>query len=257
MVSMSAASTISAARLAAILAEARSMTLALVSDLTDTQMVGPMLRIVNPPIWEIGHVAWFQEKWALRHLRGLVPSRSDADTLYDSAVVAHDARWELPLPSRPETLALMQQILDRVCDRLYAEPLSDAALYFHLLALFHEDMHDEAMASTRQTLGYPRPRLPAPPDAATNRETLGSHGGGPLPGDVVVPGGRFFLGAAADEAFVFDNEKWAHPVDVPPFRIARAAVTNAEFAAFVEAGGYRQERRWGEAGWRLRQTSLL
>jgi iron(II)-dependent oxidoreductase len=214
-----------------------------------------MLRIVNPPIWEIGHVAWFQEKWALRHLRGLVPSRPDADTLYDSAVVAHDTRWELPLPSRPETLALMQQILDRVCDRLYAEPLSDAGLYFHLLALFHEDMHDEAMAYTRQTLGYPRPRLPAPPDAETDGETIGSQGGGPLPGDVVVPGGRFFLGAAPDEGFVFDNEKWAHPVDVPPFRIARAAVTNAEFAAFVEAGGYRQERWWGEAGWRWRQQA--
>ena len=66
------------------------------------------------------------------------------------------------------------------------------------------------------------------------------HSAGPWPGDVRVPGGRWRLGSTSADGFIFDNEKWAHEVAVAPFRIARAPVTNAEFAAFVEAGGYRQ-----------------
>jgi iron(II)-dependent oxidoreductase len=235
-----------------MLVDARRHVCALVADLTDEQMLGPRLRIVNPPLWEIGHVAWFQEKWALRHLRGLPPSRADADRLYDSAAVAHDTRWDLPLPTRAATLALMQDTLDRVLGYLRAEPLSDAARYFHQLALFHEDMHAEALAYTRQTHGYASPPLPDAPPAAPAAN--GPSEGGPLPGDVEIPGGTFLLGATPDDGFVFDNEKWAHPVAVAPFRIARAAVTNAEFAAFVDDGGYREARWWSAAGWRWRES---
>src|SRR5262245_16529696 len=86
------------------LREARQRTLDLVADLSDEQLLGPRLAIVNPMLWEIGHVAWFQSHWVLRHLRGLALSRPDADTLYDSFKVAHDTRWDLPLPTRAETL---------------------------------------------------------------------------------------------------------------------------------------------------------
>jgi iron(II)-dependent oxidoreductase len=68
----------------------------------------------------------------------------------------------------------------------------------------------------------------------------------------VVVGG-FALGATSDEPFVFDNEKWAHGVELPAYRIARAPVTQAEFAEFVDAGGYRQARFWSEPGWRWRE----
>src|SRR5262249_38300771 len=78
---------------------------------------------------------------------------------------------------------------------------------------------------------------------------------GPWPGDVFVPGGTFLLGATPEEPFVFDNEKWAHPVEVAPFAIARAAVTQAEFAAFVEAGGYQRRELWDPEGWRWRETA--
>ena len=245
----------SAAALAAMLAEARAVTLALVSDLDAEQLLGPRLRIVNPPLWEIGHVAWFQEKWALRHLRGLPPVRPDADALYDSAAVAHDTRWDLPLPSRAETLAYMQRVLDCVTDRLRAEPPDADAVYFHQLALFHEDMHAEALAYTRQTHGYPPPRLPENGHTRSDAQATAASAGGPLPGDVEVPGGTFLLGAVPDGSFVFDNEKWAHAVEVQPFRIARAPVTNEEFAAFVDDGGYRQQRWWSAAGWRWRQAA--
>lgn len=238
-----------------LLTEARATTLALVSDYGEAQHLGPMLRIVNPPLWEIGHVAWFQEKWALRHLRGRAPSRADGDALYDSAVVPHDTRWRLPLPSWDDTLAYLQHTLGEVGAALRGEPLSDESTYFHLLPLFHEHMHAEALAYTRQTLGYAPPALPAAPSGRDQPAVQGTAGGGALPGDVEVPGGRYMLGAAADGGFVFDNEKWAHPVDVAPFRIARAPVTNAEFAEFVAAGGYREPRYWSAAGWRWRQDA--
>ena len=69
------------------------------------------------------------------------------------------------------------------------------------------------------------------------------------PGDVQIPGGTFLLGATPDQPFVFDNEKWAHAVDVAPFRMARAPVTNAEFAAFVDDGGYQRQEWWSYQGW--------
>ena len=78
-------------------------------------------------------------------------------------------------------------------------------------------------------------------------------GAGGLPGDVAVPGGMWRLGSTAADGFVFDNEKWAHETTLAPFRIARAPVTNAEFAAFVEAGGYRAREFWSDAGWTWRE----
>ena len=71
-----------------------------------------------------------------------------------------------------------------------------------------------------------------------------------------MPGGKYLLGATGDEPFVFDNEKWAHPVELKPFAIARAAVTQGEFAAFVEEDGYRRRELWSEEGWRWRQDAI-
>ena len=69
-----------------------------------------------------------------------------------------------------------------------------------------------------------------------------------------IPGGTFLIGANQDFPFVFDNEKWAHPVEVKTFRIARAPVTNREFLAFVEDGGYRDRRYWSADGWQWLTT---
>jgi iron(II)-dependent oxidoreductase len=242
----------SASRLADAVRDARERTFELVADLTDEQMMGPRLAIVNPLLWEIGHAAWFQEKWVLRHAGGQGPLRSDADALYDSAQVAHDTRWDLPLPSRAETLAYLRAVQEGVLDRLREGEPSPDLVYFTLLAVFHEDMHTEAFTYTRQTLGYPPPRLSGMGAASPERETDAA---GPLPGDVRVPGGTFMLGATPDLPFVFDNEKWSHPVAVAPFAIARAPVTQAEFAAFVEAGGYARRDFWSDDGWQCREAA--
>ncbi len=95
-------------------------------------------------------------------------------------------------------------------------------------------MHDEAFAYTRQTLGYPAPPLPR------DRTLVDGHG--PWTGDVEVAGGTFALGAEETEPFVFDNEKWAHAVTVPPFAHRARPVTAGEYAAFVDDGGTRGAR---------------
>ncbi len=236
--------------LARQLEDARARTLQLVEDLTDEQLIGPRLSIVNPLLWEIGHVAWFQERWALRHLRGLDPVRPDADRLWDSFRVAHDDRWDLGLPTREETLAYMRAVLDRVVERLPAGPLSPPEAYFHRLVLYHEDMHGEAFTYTRQTLSYPPP---PPPRAAEPPPPPAP--GATARGDVEIEGGTFLLGASPQDGFAFDNEKWAHPVEVAPFRIGRTPVTNAEFLAFVEDAGYGRRELWSEDGWRWREKA--
>ena len=92
----------------------------------------------------------------------------------------------------------------------------------------------------RQILDYGAPQWLAPV----------TDGSGPWPGDVEVPACTFDLGASPETTrFVFDNEKWAHPVEVAAFRIARAPVTNAEFEVFVEDGGYEREDLWTAPGW--------
>jgi iron(II)-dependent oxidoreductase len=230
-----------------MLTDARDRTVALVSDLSGEQLLGPRLAIVNPPLWEIGHLGWFQERWCLRR-RGdgsLAPSMlNGADALYDSSTVPHDARWDLPLPTLQATLGYMQAVLERVGERL-AQGAPDRDLdYFVRLAAFHEEMHAEAFTYTRQTLAYR-----APPK---RENPLHDDRDEPRLGDVEIAGGEFLLGAERGDGFVFDNEKWAHPVRVAPFRMARAAVTSGEFAAFVDDGGYVRRKLWCPAGWAWR-----
>ena len=230
--------------------DARGHTLALIEDLTDEQLMGPQMEIVNPPLWEMGHVAWFQEYWVLRHLNRRAPILPNGDALYDSAKVAHDTRWHLPLPSREQTLAYMQEVLDRITDRYqHQNEIEPPAEYFLSLAVFHEDMHDEAFGYTRQTLGYPKPYLDLIERPSSQAETAGED-----QEDAQILGGQFLLGSLPDRPFVFDNEMDAHEVEVEPFAISRTAVTNAEYAAFVDDRGYEHEEFWSEAGWRWRQT---
>jgi iron(II)-dependent oxidoreductase len=242
--------------------DARRRTMDLVADLPDDKLMGPRIDIINPLLWEIGHMAWFQEKWVLRGVCGEPPIRADGDALYDSSAVPHDTRWDLPLPSRRETLGYMEDVRDRVIDRLTRGAPSSLFLYHAAYSVFHEDMHTEAFTYTRQTLGYPAPMLlldrggPDTPGGAASgaASPMPAPGGGPLRGDVEVPGGTLMLGAPRNAPFAFDNEKWAHPVDVRPFAIARAAVTQAEFAAFVDERGYEEQRWWSPEGSAWRQS---
>ena len=197
-------------QLASMLVDTRKRTLELVSDLNDEQMMGPQLRIVNPPLWEIGHLAWFQEYWNLRRPRGtwyeadspFVPSiLENADALYNSMEVAHDTRWDLPLLSREDTLAYMQRVLDDTLHKLNKEGATEESAYFARLATFHEDMHGEAFTYTRHTHALPAPLISGYAPSLLDDQPTGPH-----EGDAEIPGGEFMLGATGELPFVFDNE---------------------------------------------------
>lgn len=233
-----------------MLIDARDRTLALVCDLDGDRLLGPRLAIVNPPLWELGHLGWFQERWCLRqrHDGTLAPSLlPDADVLYDSSAVPHDVRWDLPLPTLDATLEYLRAVLDRVLERTSETKNAQADGYFAMLAAFHEEMHSEAFTYTRQTLGYGAP--------AFVKKTAGVISAEAPAGDAGIPGGELMLGAERDAGFVFDNEKWAHPVRVEAFWIARAAVSNGDYAAFVDDGGYARRELWCAEGWTWREAA--
>lgn len=201
--------------------DARARTLRLVSDLSDKQLRVPLLAIINPLLWEIGHVAYFQEFWVLRHAAGRQPLIANSDSLYDSARIAHDTRWDLLLPSRAETVSYLERVRDGVLERVAHSSFDECDEYFVLLSVFHEDMHGEALKITRQTLAYPSPE-----SAAGSGDVAGD-------GDIQVPAGTYLIGSTATEGFIFDNEKWQHPVELPAFRIAARPVTQREYAEFL------------------------
>ena len=226
------------------LLEARRRTERMTRDLEGERLLGPQLAIVNPPLWELGHVGWFQERWCLRTARGGAPVDSildGADALYDSSAVAHDTRWHLPLPAIAATRRYLENVLERVRERLAREPENSALRYYAQLCLYHEDMHAEALHYTRQTLGDADPTGERPLRVERT-------------GDEEFAGGRFTRGARPGEGFAFDNEKWQHEVEVAPFRIARSVVSNADYLAYVEQGGGAAPRYWRKSadGWQQR-----
>jgi iron(II)-dependent oxidoreductase len=250
------------AQLIEALTETRARTLELVADLNDEQLIGPRLQIVNPLHWEIGHVAWFQEFWMLRHLAGQSPILKQGDELYDSARVAHDTRWDLPLLERDKTLNYMERVLERVIEQASCEVLNlrDAEGfdqdYFLNLVLLHEQMHDEAIAYTRQTLSYPAPAI-----AMVNKGRFAKQDApltqtnNDVTRDAEIPGGKFTLGSAPEQGFVFDNEQLAHEVEIAAFAISKTVVSNGEFRAFVEDGGYTKSELWTTEGWQWRTAA--
>src|SRR5262245_13619108 len=241
------------AALASELRASRAHLTRITGDLDGERLLGPKLAIVNPPLWELGHVAWFQEYWCLRRSapdKVAEPLLRGADALYDSAKVAHDTRWDLRLPDLDATRSFQEEVLERVMQRLEREPENRDLHYFARLAIFHEDMHAEAFHYTRQTLGYTDPM-------ADSGSRMADGGERPPAGDVELPGGAFLPGAPAGGDFVFDNEKWAHEVRLDPFRIARAPVTNADYATFVEANGYSRREWWSDEGWAWRSREEL
>lgn len=225
-------------------------TLELIVDLNQDQLISPLLPTVNPLQWEIAHLAWFQEKFVLRQACGHDPILSYGDALYDSGAVPHDTRWRLVLPSLKETTDYIRTVASRVIEELTRPGVTDVVRHFTRYTINHYDVHTEALTYTRQTLGF-RPPVFA---GLSGTWPVYDNENASVSSDVSVAGGEFLLGAAMSDPFVYDNEKWAHRVEIAPFSIAKAATTQAEFAAFVEAGGYEDTRVWSDAGAWLRST---
>ena len=180
--------------------------LALTADLDTRQQQGPMIPIVNPALWEVGHVGWFFEKWTLRNLYEAQSKIPQSDALYDSAAIAHDTRWRLSFPSWEDTRVFARKVAHDATGRLGQGEPDALEQYFIQLATIHTDMHAEAFTYTRQTLGFPEPVLPstAAPPPQSDFE----------PHDVAVPGGTFTLGANEGDCRSFDQTRSGGP-EVP------------------------------------------
>jgi gamma-glutamyl hercynylcysteine S-oxide synthase len=241
-------------------ADARWLAAALKSSRADTlatfalferaleQLALPQQETLNPPLWELGHIGWFQEFWVSRnplrfagcaadpHVPRQPGVRRNADALYDSSHVPHDTRWSLPLPDAAGTRADLDEQLEATLAWLRDADGSDAAFYFFRLALFHEDMHHEAALYMAQSLGL------AIADSRWQPQAL-EDPGPPLSFEA----GPWTLGSSGP-AFAFDNELTAHAVTLPGTCIDSQVTRWGEFLAFVEAGGYGQPRWWTPAG---------
>ena len=246
-------------QLAAALRDSRQYTLSLVEDLSEDQWKPARQIGVNPITWELAHIAWFAEFWILRgpHYHdelGFAQAHQAAriagpDALFDSSRLAHAARWSETMPSPTElTKTLSDQLeacIAAIPDTTSLSPQDeDEALYFHRLALFHEDMHGEAFYWMRAALGYPAPENIVIPQV-------------PASTSLSIDGTETKIGIdKIATGFAFDNEDPARSVILPSFVIDSAPLSAGEFAKFVEADGYEKPQFWpGEAGdWRAQSN---
>lgn len=250
--------------LARLLTQTRQRTL----DLLDRYAValGPPLQVpqndqLNPPLWEMGHIAWFQEVWIARNKhrqRGIAcdidAARNDsilrnADSVYDSSRVIHASRWSLPMPDLQSTLDYAGAVLDQTLSLLQHSASDDVALYFFRLALFHEDMHAEAATYTAQALGIDMGGKQAVADfAAHATERIAPNA------QLKFPAQEWTLGWATP-GFAFDNELASQSIALDAFEIDCAPVSWQKFLAFVDDGGYQNQRWWSPQGWQWLTTS--
>lgn len=218
----------------------------------------PGVASVNPPLWTLGHVGWFQEWWIGRNLqraRGTrcepvhsrLPSvQANADRWWDADAVPHDARWTLDLPDVARCRAYLLETLESTLELLEKAGDDDDALYFYRLCLFHEDLRCEALTHDAQTVGLKldKPFLTAftPPPMALRQPLL-------------VPATVWQMGSAAGPGtgFAFDNEKARHAVSVPEFEIDAQPVTWSQYVEFVGDGGYDRPELWQPPGWQWLQ----
>jgi iron(II)-dependent oxidoreductase len=231
------------------LAEVRARTLELIEPLTDDDLTRQHSPLMSPIVWDLGHVANFEEQWSVRALdpRPTVGDGDRArDRVYDPIANPRPARKDLPLLDRAASVAYLQAVRHRTWTRLRevtfdpGDPLLADGYIYTMLAQ-HEAQHTETILQTIQLAGirYEPDRRGEPPVAV-------------LPVDpgawAVVPAGPFLMGTD-DRSIAYDNERPAHVVDLPRYRIDLAPVTNAQYLRFMEDGGYRRRELWTDEGW--------
>jgi len=212
----------------------------LISDLDDAQLAVPYERGINPPIWELGHAAFFTEYFLLRVVGDDAPRMPGYDEIWDAFQIPHRVRWqEGVVPDRRATLDYYTSIMHEVRARLEAREPGPEEHYLCRYSICHQNMHVESMIWCRQTLEY------APPPGATmlEREAAAAPDG-----DAQIPGGSYPIGLSKNRGFGFDNERPGFRADVEPFAISKRLVTNGEFLAFVEDKGYETPSLWSFPG---------
>ncbi len=211
---------------------------------------------LNPPLWELGHVGWYQEAWIARnpqrsagvrynHALPLLPSiLEQGDAWYDSSQVPHATRWHLPLLEAQACKAYLAATLAQTLALLAKAGSSDEALYFYRLVMFHEAMHLEAAVYMAQALGVALPPgayAPAHEEAAlVTSSAIHSVAANVHPSRTMtqlhLKKQAWTLGHSGP-GFAFDNELGAHRVPLASFEIDAAPVSFAQYLACVEATG--------------------
>ena len=228
--------------------------------LSNNMLTVPHKAGLNPPVWELGHVAWFQEYWIGRNLqrsKGLACDVSlarnasilcEADVWFDSAKVAHATRWDLKLLTPQQCIAYANETLAQTLVLLQQETDNSPALYFYWLVLQHEAMHLEASAYMAQSLGLPfkahwqqraehheklQTTQISPQQSQSNENT--AH----VPSQVWKLGSQISNLDVNENAFCFDNELTEKSCTIQAFDIALQPVNWSQYLEFTNATGYR------------------
>lgn len=238
------------------LATSRRRLLDLLRPLPEAVLTAQHSPLMSPAVWDLAHVANYEEQWLLRALgeAGLVGA--ETDRLYDAFRTPRRTRGELPLLGLHEAFAYADQVRDRalrLLDTLDEDgvrrlgQLVEGGFVYGMVAQ-HEQQHIETLVATLQLVTS----VPLEPLAISGGRGVQRTTG---PREVEVPGGVFEMGTSG--GWAYDNERPRHAVDVPTFRIDRFPVTNGEYSAFIEDGGYRRRDLWAEAGWEFRRVEQL
>lgn len=225
------------------LTRARARTLAMLAPLPERELLRQHSPLMSPLVWDVAHVANYEEQWLLRALGAPALTDPAFDALYDAFRHPRASRVELPLLSPEAAFAYAARVRERVLEHLErvpeqsAEPLLAGGFAYGMVAQ-HEQQHAETLAATLQLMTHfeyrPEAGLPRPQPAATPQY------------EVLIPGGPVRLGS--EEAWAYDNERPVHALPLAPFFIDAHPVTNGDFLVFVESGGYEDPRWWTPEG---------
>ena len=231
---------------ASLLAEARGRTLLLVSVLTDEDAATQHDPLMSPVVWDLGHIARFEELWLTRNLEGHI-AFGEMPGLFNPFEHPRRERGALDLPTLRTTFADLAQTRHRVLAQIDgmaddpSNPLLRGGYVFAMVAQ-HEYQHGETILQTMQLKG-------GTPYAAPRAYPIHEPRFAIEPGSMVrFPGGTVTIGTD-DTSAAYDNERPLHRVEIKPFQIDRAPVTNGEYLAFMEDGGYMRRELWTPDGW--------
>ena len=230
----------------------RRRSLDLLAPLSDHDLTRQISPIMSPLVWDLAHVGNYEELWLLRAVTGAPPIDESLDSLYDAFRHPRKNRPALPLLGPTEARRYIGDVRGRVLDSLDCLPDGSGPLvhdgFVYGMVIQHEHQHDETMLATLQLMGeaaYHPTGEPTPAAAAATK---------PVPsGEVFIPAGPFVMGT--DEGWAYDNERPAHRRDLPGFWIDAVPVTNRQYLAFIDAGGYCEPRWWRDDGWAWRQET--
>jgi len=233
----------SKSKIAQLLAEARERTLLLISVLSDDDLHMQHDPLMSPIIWDVGHIAHFEELWLTQNLDGPIEF-SEMPGLYNPFEHPRATRAALPLPTLAQMMTRLEEIRARVLDRLDKIEWNDnnpllKGGYVYNMVLQHEYQHNETILQTLQLKKGDPYRAPRSTTFPRRSLTAG--------GMVRFDSAHVTIGTT-DRTRAYDNERPQHEVYVRSFLIDRAPVTNGRYLDFMDDDGYARNDLWSPAG---------